>query len=141
MSKHRKHRKRDYTDLDMKNSNNNNNNNDNSGSVNSNLNMDSIMKLLNEMDSEKLSNMLANLNESLNQKETDSSNAAEGSDINKNSNNDFTANDNSIKYRNNDDKTLQLLNAIKPLFPPDRVFIIEKIIQLYSMGESLNTQQ
>ncbi|MDF2880902.1 MAG: hypothetical protein K0R54_1459 [Clostridiaceae bacterium] len=99
------------------------------------------MKLLNEMDTQKLSSMLSSLNESLNQKEVNNSNEDESSDIKKDSNAGSNVNDNSIKYRNNDDKTLQLLNAIKPLFPPDRVFIIEKIIQLYSMGESLNIQQ
>ncbi|GAA0718027.1 hypothetical protein GCM10008905_04250 [Clostridium malenominatum] len=91
---------------------------------NSDNNNNNIMDLLNNIDEDQISSLLSNFNL--------------GNLGNLGNMNNSGINNNNINLNNVEkDETLQLLYAIKPMVNAERGAIIEKIIQLYSIGRML----
>ena len=99
--------------------------NDNSAVTNNNNN--NIMDMLNNIDQEQLQDLLANLNLGNLGSLGSMDNMAEAV-------NSVAANNSTV---NNNDETLQLLYAIKPMVNAEKGAILDRIIQLYSIGRML----
>lgn len=110
VGKHKKHRR------NIEKSTINNDNIINSTNSNGNNN---LMELLNNIDQEQISSLLSSLN-------LGNINSAENNDSNSDTN------------RNDNDKTLQILNAIKPMVNAERGELIDRLIQLYTISRIIN---
>ncbi|PRR79104.1 hypothetical protein CLLI_11660 [Clostridium liquoris] len=120
MGKHKRHRKKENIERNNANNNNNNTENNNSGNNGSN----NIMEMLNNIDEEQISSLLSSLN--LNNANAEANIEDDNTNTNANTSSD------------NADKTLQILNAIKPMVNAERGDLIDRLIQLYSISRIIN---
>lgn len=117
MGKHKKHRRRATEE---------NNVNANSNNVNTNSN-NNLMEMLNNIDKEQISSLLSSMN--LGNINLDGNNSNEFD-----SNEDNSNETNNVNNIDNSDKTVQILNAIKPMVNAERGEIIDRLIQLYAIS-------
>lgn len=139
MSRHKRHRRDRDRDEDIergrdrhRDRNGNRENVQSSNNINSainnmnNINGNNIMDMLNNIDQDQLNNIMQSLGVN---------NPLMGNMENAD---DVTSGGNMANTPPVQDKTLQLLYALKPMLTPDKAILIDRIIQIYSLGRVIN---
>lgn len=139
MSKHKRHRRDRDRDAGIergrsrrRDSNDNIENVQSPNNINSainnmsNMNGNNIMDMLNNIDQDQLNSIMQSLGVS---------NSLMGNMENAD---DMTSGGNMANMPPMQDKTLQLLYTLKPMLTPDKAILIDRIIQIYSLGKVMN---
>lgn len=136
MSRHKRHRRDRDRDEDIergrdrrRDRNGNRENVQSSNNINSainNMNGNNIMDMLNNIDQDQLNSIMQSLGVN---------NSLMG---NMGNADDMTSGGNMANMPPVQDKTLQLLYTLKPMLTPDKAILIDRIIQIYSLGKVMN---